>query len=649
MNFYQEKTANFPRMETDKQFCNYDNSFSYNGITDKTIKFIENVQLLDIELWDLFVQQYRIKSDNGGTWKGEFWGKMMRGACFVYSYTKNEELYKILSNTVNDMLDVAETSGRISTYEEKCEFKGWDMWCRKYVLLGMQYFLEICNEEALKEKIVASMCRQTDYIIDKVGKEPDKISITATSGFWRGLNSSSILEPVVRLYSITNEEKYLNFAKYIVECGCTDIADIFNLAYKNEFYPYQYPVTKAYEMISCFEGLIEFYRITKNEKYKTAVINFADKILESDFTVIGCSGCTHELFDHSSVRQSNTTNGDVQQETCVTVTLMKFFYQMTLLTGDTKYIDAFEISLYNAYLGAVNFEKTVSPVVAMQPDLKLEAMPFDSYSPLTAQKRGNAVGGFQKIGDEKYYGCCACIGSAGIGLVPKMHIMNFENGFCINLFIDGTVKSKLPSGNTVNFETKTAYPIDGNVSVTITTEKPEIFEILIRNPAWSKNTDVCVCGDTVEKTQGYIKIKRLWKNGDKIILDFDMRTRVIKPVLYETDILMTEYVGGVDFLVPHFDKQDISAKNHIALQRGPIILAQDERLGYSLDVPADLWLDENNCVKAVVNKQANIPYETIVTVAVPLKDGSKMILTDYASAGKQKEYGVKIAAWLLIQ
>lgn len=74
-----------------------------------------------------------------------------------------------------------------------------------------------------------------------------------------------------------------------------------------------------------------------NEKHRIALVNFADKILETDFTVIGCCGCTEELFDHSTVRQANTTNDKIMQETCVTVTLMGFFYQMNLLTGDAKY------------------------------------------------------------------------------------------------------------------------------------------------------------------------------------------------------------------------------------------------------------------------------------------------------------------------
>lgn len=44
-------------------------------------------------------------------------------------------------------------------------------------------------------------------------------------------------------------------------------------------------------MTSCFEGLLEYYRIKKNERYKTASINYADRILGTAFTVIGCCAC----------------------------------------------------------------------------------------------------------------------------------------------------------------------------------------------------------------------------------------------------------------------------------------------------------------------------------------------------------------------
>lgn len=649
-DLYSKNTANYPRLFTDKFFVDYKNTAAYNGFIDTAIRYIEDFQLLRTDLWARFVQQFKQEdADYEGGWRGEYWGKMMRGACFTYSYTQNPRLYKVLTDTVLDMMEAQEENGRISSYGSYHEFWAWDIWARKYVLLGMQYFLEICTDEELTKKIIKSMCGQVDYIMTKIGdpQEGKKLITTATCN-WRGLNSSSLLEPIVRLYSLTKEQKYLDFATYIVNCGGTEVINIFDLAYEDKFYPYQYPITKAYEMMSCFEGLLEYYRVTGIEKHKVSVINFANKILESDFTIIGSCGCTHELFDHSTVRQANTTNGAIAQETCVTVTLMKFFYQLTLLTGDARYSDAFETSLYNAFLGAVNTDKVIEPTIKQNhPDWSIEPLPFDSYSPLTAGTRGNGIGGLKLMSDNHYYGCCACIGAAGTGLISKMALLTSGKGFVMNLFIDGSMKTTTQSGSEVTFHTHTGYPVDGNVKITIELQKKERFELLIRNPQWSKNTKLFINGVEQKVESGYLAVDREWSDGDVIELELDMRTQAIYPIPYGHEIIMNKVVWKINYMVPTYDEEDPIAKNHIALRRGPVILAQENRLGYSVDDPVKVLVDEDGYVDVTMPEKEIAPYEHILEVQVPLADGRKMQVTDYASAGKLWTEESKMAAWML--
>ena len=206
----------------------------------------------------------------------------------------------------------------------------------------------------------------------------------------------------VYLYD-TEGKKYLDFAEYIIsEGGCED-GNIFEMAYRDEIAPYEYPVTKAYEMMSCFEGLLEYYRATGNEKYRDAAIRFGYRILHTDVTVLGCCGCTNELFDNSTRMQTKISENGILQETCVTVTWMKMCFQLFRLTGDPVFTDAIEQSFCNAYLGSLNTHMTVKPernsamgVIAYM------LMPFDSYSPLTAGVRGRRVGG-RKFFDKYTY------------------------------------------------------------------------------------------------------------------------------------------------------------------------------------------------------------------------------------------------------
>lgn len=666
---YQEHSANYPRLSTDAMWADYDNSVKCDSFIHETMKYIEEFQLLREDLWNRFVHQFREEdADYENGWRGEYWGKMMRGACFVYSYTQNPKLYEILEQTVRDMLSAEEDNGRISSYGTAHEFNGWDIWCRKYVLLGMQYFMEICKDEELAAQMTESMCRQVDYIISKIGRAEDgKLMINLTTTHWDGLNSSSLLEPIVRLYAITGEQRYLDFATYIVDCGGTTTENIFELAYEDKRYPYQYPQTKAYEMISCFEGILEYYRVTGIEKYKQMAVQFADKVLESDFTIIGSCGCYHEQFDHSTVRQANTNNNKIKQETCVTVTLMKFCYQLALLTGDSKYVDAFETALYNAYLGAVNTEKVIEPSIAAEhPDWDIEAVPFDSYSPLTAGTRGVAMGGLKLMSDNHYYGCCACIGSAGIGLVSKLALLTTRQGFALNLFVNGSITTRTENGNEVTFDMETDYPVCGKVKITVTPADEEQFTVMVRIPKWSKHTTLAVQngGETVVNAvpvsenlhmdglaheKGYLVINKVWKPGDVIILELDMRTEALYPISYGEDFLRLRPVWPHKSMAPMLDIEDPLAKHHIALRRGPIILAQENRLGYSVDEPVNILVNEDGYVDVAFPAQDIAPYNHILEMEVPLVNGGKMHVTDYASAGKLWTEESKMAAWMLTE
>ena len=97
-------------------------------------------------------------------------------------------------------------------------------------------------------------------------------------------------------------------------------------------------------------------------------------------------------------------------------------------------------------------------------------------------------------------------------------------------------------------------------------------------------------------------------------------------------------------MVATFDKEDPIAHRHIALRRGPVMLAQEERLGYSLDTPVEIAVEPDGYVEVELADGA-APYDTILTVKAPLANGKKMTLTDYASAGKTWED--KMAVWFL--
>ena len=618
--------------DSDAVFLLQPGSWHYTGFIDSAVRFIEQKQLLDAPLWALFVNQFRQGNvdDIDEGWRGEYWGKMMRGACFTYQYTQNPALYEVLEGTVRDLLTTQDSLGRFSTYSVEMElrgkFHGWDLWGRKYILLGLQYFCEICRDEELKRAVTDAMCRHADYILAKVGKREDgKRPITETSAAWMGMNSCSILEPFVRLYNWTGEQRYLDFAGYIVETGGISEGSIFELACEDKLAPYQYPVTKAYEMMSCFDGLLEYYRVTKIEKWRTAVENFVRRVLETEFTITGGSGCAHEGFNHSAVQQATAQNDSNEPrfkrgalETCVTVTLMKLCFQLYRLNGDSTLIDAIEQSAYNALLGAINTEGSKRYYAF--------SLPFDSYSPLRAGTRGVNTSGFKQMENNTFYGCCAAIGSAGTGMLPLISVMAAPDGIVVNLYQDGEVHTKTPSGAALQMRLATDYPVSGSIQLTVQPALPEAFAIRLRIPAWSRETSVAVNGiaQTGVASGAYLELRRVWAPGDTVKVELDMRTVVL----------------------PAPKPEDAPPEACIAFKRGPLILARDARLGADIDTPLDLTGIDPQQVPVKPSHTADFP--VMLELAIPLAGGDVTVI-DYASAGKTWDEASKMAAWLPVR
>ena len=606
------------------------------GLAHKTALFFQKEQLTDKVLWKRFSDVYRIQQDGDNQgWRGEYWGKTMRGGAMVYAYTQDEELYHCLTDAVKDIMSVAEEDGRVSSYARDKEFDSWDIWGRKYIMLGCQYYLEICKDEALKREIIRFISRCADYILAHIG--PGKKRITAASRSWFGVNSSSILEPMVKLYNLTGEQKYLDFATYIIENGGAENVNIFELAYENKVLPYQYGVSKAYELTSCFEGLLEYYKVTGVEKYKTAVINYAEAVMASEISIIGSCGITHELFDHTRVRQTVRYDG-VQQETCVTVTWMKFCARLLELTGDSRYADQMEKSFYNAYLGALNTEHKES-VYAYEKYILKDGhdhyvptfMPTDSYSPLTPGKRGQKIGGNQLLHDMSYYGCCACIGAAGVGAFLDKVITANDDSVTVNFFERGTADLQV-EGVDVHLTIETDYPTDGKVRISVKAEKPVSFTLKVRNPGWQ------------EKTEGYTLYAKEWFE-DVVELDFAMPLELHYPEHWQEDVVYTDtskngagFHAALPKTVYHQEQED----HYVAVTRGPLTLAADGRTGKDADSVF--------AVSPVAEKKESMFADGIpclLNMEFTDAKGEVFTLIDYASAGRDWE--TTIAAWLPTQ
>ena len=580
----------------------------YSGAPHEYVLFTEKHQLLNKKTWDKFVEVFTEDSDDHDIgWRCEYWGKMMRGACLTYRYHGTDELYEMLDYAVRELLKVQREDGRFSTYSEKMQFNGWDLWGRKYVLTGMMHFIDICKDEALKTQILEAICHHADYIVEKIGAGEGQKSILETSSHWLCLNSCTILEPFMDLYNRTGKQSYLDFAEYIISLGGCGGGNLIDIALEDVKAPFEYPVNKAYEMMSFFEGLIAYYETTGKEKYLDATLKFVEKINETDVTLIGCSGCTHELFDHSAIMQ--TEYNEVQmQETCVTVTWMRILARLHLLTGKVEYVDRIEKSAYNALYGSINTKNQDS--FSIEDGKFFDPVVFDSYSPLYNNHRGIATGGFKKFRTGGFYGCCACIGSAGTGIFPLIGVLKSDEGIVINEAFEGVVTTKTPLGKPVTLNAVTDYPVGDKYALALFLEENEEFELLVRIPDWCDEATVKI-GDEIKKAYpGYVSLKRVWSDGDTVEIELPHH-------------LKSHYLNG-----------------KTAYTYGPLVLARDEiKEGGKIDT--EFTPTEYNAFKMLPANEGEM-------LRIMLEcEGDDVLLTDYASCGKYwSKKNANVSVWL---
>lgn len=562
----------------------------YKDIQNTYVDFTMEQQLLKTELWDAFVRVYGIEDDKADDgWRGEYWGKTMRGACLTYMYNRDEKLYAVLENAVKGLLSKQRADGSFSTYGESNLLWQWDIWCRKYVLTGMLHFYRICKDETLKEEILTAMTAHANALINGLGSEDGKKHITETSSFWGGVNSCSVLEPILDLYKLTKDKALLKFAEYIISSGGCSGGDLIALAYENKVMPYEYPEVKAYETISFFEGLLAYYEITGKEYYFTAVKSFTDAVNETDITAIGCCGCTHELFDHSRVKQTEYSEG-IMQETCVTVTWMRMNARLYMLTGEEKYFARLEKAALNALYGAVNINGEKGLDLGRK--VLCDPMPFDSYSPLFYNRRGRGIGGKKDFSFGGYYGCCACIASAGIALVPLTAVMKTEKGFVFSSYINGKIDS---DGFAANISTDFPRSLKTRIKIKADGE----FSLKLRVPDYAENISLTVNGAAVNAApaNGFISLEKVFAAGDIIALNGDFSLR----------------------------KEELNGRQ--AFFFGPLTLALDEaKNNYFTEREFSFSGDYTLC--APENGE-------MLRLKMRTTDGEEMIFTDYASCGKK--------------
>ncbi|MBQ3869642.1 MAG: GNAT family N-acetyltransferase [Clostridia bacterium] len=519
---------------------------SSDCVYDKKIRIIESGLMKKLDFHAL-VSFYSEKKNQFAA--GEFFGKIIRAACVLYAYTKNEELFEKIKTTVYELLSVQGDDGEISTAPKDQQpngSSGADLWERKYVMLGLLGYYDITGDENVKNALIKLL----DYTISQVGREEGKTDILDTGWAFYGIESSSILEPVVKIYRLSGEKRHLDFASYIVDRGFCKRENVIDAILGGKS-PYlvgdagdpSKSIAKAYEMMSCFEGLTEYYRVTGIKRYRKAVLTLYKKLIKEEITELGSGGAdgpfnlgpgTGEQWNKTRFEQANP-GIELSMETCVTVTWMKLCLQLLRLEGCSDYADSIEVSAINALCAA------------LRPDGL-----FYEYFPKFNGKRNPKVNFSYNVGGFDL-SCCTANGPMGSALIPFIAFMKADDGPVINLYVDG----KAEYGE-LSVSVKTSFPACGELNVTVD-NACDMTKLFLRKPDYAYNYSFYskenIFVSESKRYKGYYEISGRFSGRLQLSVKFDIRDKIVRSK------------GSID----------PQGNGKLLLKHGPAVLTKDKR------------------------------------------------------------------------
>ncbi len=432
-----------------------------------------------------------LKKPGEQEWIGEHVGKWLDAATLAWAYSGDPGLKQKLDGVAAQLMAAQEPDGYLGTYLPPQRFglfpgADWDVWSHAYNMIGLlTYYRYTGNEAAL-----AAVRRIGDLLIATF---PVRKSILA-AGTHEGMAATSVLEPVVELYRLTGESRYLEFARYIVRAydepgGPAIVQSLLKGKGVN-----QTANGKAYEMLANLMGICDLARVTGDRRLLEAVTNAWTDIVNNRLFLTG----TASLFEHfARDHELPDSDDDHVGETCVTTTWIQLNLKLLEVTGNAACANEIERSLYNHLTAAQN-------------------------------PRGDDWCYFTSLEGTKHYDkditCCHSSGPRALALAPESAYLQGAGVLYVNTFEPSRASFHL-NDRSVELVQEAEFPRVGSSALVVHAPQPVRFALRIRVPDWAAPLKV---GDQ-EFGAGWATFpEKTWSDNEQIRFTYNLRGREIR-------------------------------------------------------------------------------------------------------------------------
>ena len=416
-------------------------------------------------------------------------GHYLSAVALSYASAGNDSLRKSGDVMVAELAKCqkANSQGYLSAYPTSLFQKlvdGKQVWAPFYtlhkIMAGLlDMYLHTGNEQALQ--VCEGMAGWVQAYFEGISDETRQRMLRIEYG---GMN-----EVLANLYGITGKERYLRIARLFEQPMFLD-----PLAGHRDELKGLHANTHVPKVI----GAARMYELTGDRRYRTIAEYFLDEVLtERAYSIGNMSDGEHWKTAAGDLKGSLSAQN---AECCVAYNLMKLERHLFAQSGNARWMDAYERSLWNCRMGTQDSQGR-----------KQYFMPL-------------AAGYWKFMGSaDNSFWCCTGTGAEEFAKFNDSIYSHDSDSVWVNQFI----ASELTWGEKkFGLRQETSFPTEQGTTLKLKLSEPQTRIIRIRIPSWvGEGGSIQVNGKPLEafgQAGSYLAISRTWHDGDKIEVSLPM-------------------------------------------------------------------------------------------------------------------------------
>ena len=480
--------------------------------------------------------------------------KALEGMAYSLINNPDPELEKKADEWIDKFAAAQQPDGYINTFYTLTGLdKRWtnmdkhEMYCAGHMIeAGVAYY-----QATGKRKLLDVCIRMTDHMMSQFG--PGK-------RHWVP-GHEEIELALCKLYRVTNDPLYLDMAKKFLEIrGVTyrpEGEGVMAATYAQQHAPVSQQteaVGHAVRAAYLYTAMAQVDALTGLHDYDKALQAIWNNLVTTRMHITGGLGAVEGMEGFGAPYE--LPNLTAYNETCAAVANVFFNQGLFLGSGDAKFWDIAELSLFNNALAGIN----------------LKGDRFFYVNPLEAdgERRFNHGNG----GRAEWFGCACCppnISRLILQVPGYMYAYSKDN---IYLTLYGGSRTTIPlKGGKVALEQESGYPFDGKVRLVVIPEKKERFSISMRIPTWATKDEFVPGGLYPYEEQRHLPVE-VRVNGEKVKYVMKKGFAVIERDWVSGDIVELELPMPVRFVDCIPEVEDNVGKT--AVTRGPLVYCAEE-------------------------------------------------------------------------